>query len=268
MDEITSHDNKSVRLFRKLKEKKHRDATGSYMIEGPNLIKEAIENGMDVILAGMVSKIPGTETQRSHIPDTIVESLADKIAYISPDIFNTLTDTVTSQGIIAVVEKRNVDFDGGRNRFVILDELQDPGNVGTILRTAEAADFTGVIAVRGTADIYSPKVVRAAAGSLFRIGIVQADSRVKAVSFAADRGISLYACDSEGGSSYTEVDLRENIGIIIGNEGNGVSDYFIERSERINIPMKKGTESLNASVAAGIIIYESERQQIKENYAG
>ena len=255
MEIITSRDNKSVKLIRKLKDKKYRDELGMYLIEGPNLLLEAIKTNEEIVLVGI-----DPDTKDIDEVKTITEILQDRVAVFSPDIFSSLADTVTPQNILAVIKKSNKPLDISGKRYVILDELQDPGNVGTIIRTAEAAGFTGIVAVKGTADIYSSKVVRAAAGSLFRINIIEAGNKEDVISFARNKDLKLYACDSHSRTPYTDADLRENVGLIIGNEGNGVCSFFMTECESIMIPMKQETESLNASVSAGIIIYESVRQ--------
>lgn len=254
MKEIVSQNNRWVKLIRKLKEKKYRDAEGLYVIEGPNLLEDAVRNNEEIVMIGVGSQSAKNGIQSIELPN-------NRIFLFPAEIFMGLTDTVTSQNVLAVIKKNDRKPEGGGNRFIVLDGLQDPGNVGTVIRTAEAAGFTGVIAVRCTADIYSPKVVRAAAGSLFRIAIIEDISREESLDYLNNKGIRLFACDSGAEDSYTKVDIRENIGIIVGNEGNGVSKFFLENSHAISIPMNSETESLNAAVAAGIVIYESVRQR-------
>lgn len=257
--EITSQNNQTIRLIKKLREKKHRDAENAYLIEGPNLLNEAINNDEDIIavVINLDSKLQDAEIDLEH------PSIKEKVIGVDSKIFKSLSDTITPQGVMAIIRKSWNRKDRGKNRFVILDELQDPGNVGTIVRTADAAGFTGVMAVKGTVDFFSPKVLRAAAGAMFRIDIIELDSKEKALDFAEENHIKLYACDGNANEEYTDVNLTENIGIIVGNEGNGVSDYFKKRCQSIKIPMNEEAESLNVSVAAGIVIYESLRQNRK-----
>lgn len=258
MKEIVSHNNKWVRLIKKLKDRKYRDAEEMYVIEGPNLIEDALRNNEDIVLIGVT---PNSLEYSERFP----QAVRDRIFFFSQDIFDKLTDTVNPQNVIGVIRKSgglsNIKTNKGGNRFVILDQVQDPGNAGTIIRTAEAAEFTGIIAVKGTVDLYSPKVVRAAAGSLFRINILEIDTREQVLDFTNNNKVVLYACDGDGKTEYTDADLKENVGIVVGNEGNGVSSFFLENCRTIRIPMKKETESLNAAVAAGIVIYESVRQR-------
>lgn len=252
---ITSPANQTIRLIKKLKDKKYRDAENAYLIEGPNLLSDAIKNNEDIIAVVISSEFKETNE---------IEKVTADILSVTPEIFRSLSETVTPQGVVAVIRKRQNRSEGGHNRFVILDQLQDPGNVGTIIRTAEAAGFTGVIGIKGTADFFSSKVIRAAAGSLFRIDTIECESREDAIALMDEKNVKIYACDGNAENEYSDVDLTNNIGVVIGNEGNGVSDFFMERCTKVRIPMKEETESLNASVAAGIIIYESVRQRRKD----
>ena len=144
--------------------------------------------------------------------------------------------------------------------FVVLDRLQDPGNIGTILRTADAAGYKLAVVMKGTADVFSPKVVRAATGSLFRMPVVFMDSEEELLEFTRAAGKKTVATCFDTDLYYYDVNLKENIALIIGNEGNGISETLIASSDvKIKIPMHGNIESLNASVAAGILMYEAVR---------
>ena len=143
---------------------------------------------------------------------------------------------------------------------MVLDRLQDPGNIGTILRTADAAGYRLAVVMKGTADIFSPKVVRAATGSLFRMPVVFMDSNSELVEFTRAAGKKLVAACFDTERCYFDEDLTDNIALVIGNEGNGICKEIIESSDvKIKIPMHGNIESLNASVAAGILMYEAVR---------
>lgn len=258
MREITSRNNQIFKKFLKLDTKKYRDRFGVYLIEGENLIDEAYKNGagFQEILIRM-----GDET-RFMKPWMVNE----KVFVVEPKLFNELAKTETSQGIIASVEKNTLSLDEfidnkESGNFVVLDRLQDPGNIGTIIRTADAAGYKLVIAMKGTADIFSPKVVRSATGSLFRIPIVFMDSNEELLEFVHKAGKKLTATCLDDSKFYYEEDLKENIALIVGNEGNGIDRQLIAKSDvKIKIPMHGNIESLNASVAAAIIMYESVRK--------
>ncbi len=139
--------------------------------------------------------------------------------------------------------------------------MQDPGNVGTVIRTADAAGYSGILIIKGTVDVFSPKVVRACTGSLFRMPILFVDSPNEAIQMLKDNGKKVVSTGFDTDKYYYEIDLTQNIGLVIGNEGNGICDEFKNNSDEIiKIPMFGNIESLNASVAAALLMYETMRK--------
>ncbi len=187
------------------------------------------------------------------------------IVELDKKLFDGIADTEHTQGVIAVVHKTQYNWKSFLNllaentkNIVILDCLQDPGNMGTIIRTAEAAGYGGVLLMSGCTDVYAPKVVRAAAGSLFRIPILQENDIAEAVRKLHDinRNIVVSSLDAE--QYYQQTDLSENTALVIGNEGRGVQQDFLNAADiKVKIPMAGSIESLNAAVAAGILMYQS-----------
>jgi TrmH family RNA methyltransferase len=271
---ITSGDNQIYKAAALLKQKKYRDEQNQYLIEGPNLIREAQQNG------GRIERILRSEdfTDEQTIREGIDPALADlETAVLSTSLFRKLSDTETPQGILAVVKKREFREDeffteqsgtgksSTTGNVLVLDRLQDPGNIGTILRTADAAGYLGAILMKGTADIYSPKIVRAAAGSLFRLPVLYADDPGDAVRLLKRYGKTIISTSPMGSMDYFDADLREHAAVVIGNEGNGVCREFLEDADiLVKIPMEGTIESLNAAVSAGILMYESVRQRHRE----
>ena len=255
MRTISSKDNKIFRLCQQLSQKKYRDKLGLYLIEGENLLEEAVKNGAGIKTVLMCRDYRGS-----------LFGTEDKSFCLSDKLFEQLSQTETTQGIMAVVEKPELSpdrfLDRGGGNFIVLDRLQDPGNIGTILRTADAAGYRLAIVMKGTADVFSPKVVRAATGSLFRMPVVFMDSVDELMEFTRAAGKKLVATCFDTDRYYYDENLRENIALIIGNEGSGISRELIECSDlKIKIPMHGNIESLNASVAAGILMYEAVRPQ-------
>lgn len=254
MREIRSKDNKIWKRCEQLTMRKYRDRSGLYLIEGENLLDEAIRNHVRI----------ETVLVREDCQKALPPAAADKAFLLDARLFDKLAQTVTSQGILAVVAKAEVrkeDFIGlpGSN-FIVLDRLQDPGNIGTILRTADAAGYRLAILMKGTADVYAPKVVRAATGSLFRMPVVSMASTEELVEFTRAAGKKLTATCLDAQRCYYDEDLTHDIALVIGNEGSGVAPALIESSElRIKIPMQGNIESLNAAVAAGVLMYEAMR---------
>lgn len=254
--EIKSKDNRIYKECQKLGQKKYRDQEGKYLIEGPNLIEEAVTNHVEIQCVIFDGKkewetVPGTDNY------TMDHKLFEKIS-----------QTETSQGVLAIVkkniynEKRLMEEIQEGGNLLVLDRLQDPGNIGTIIRTAEGAGYSAIVSVKGTADIYSPKTVRAAAGSVFRIPIIHVEDNRELRRFADRFGKKLVVTSLDTDNYYYDVDLRTDTALVIGNEGNGVSPELIDMADvKIKIPMSGRLESLNASVAAGILMYEAARKK-------
>lgn len=254
MREIRSKDNKIFKECQKLSQKKYRDKEGLYLIEGENLIAEVPEKDLVYVFF--------REGQERHIFD-----LQDQYV-VAAQLFDKLAQTETSQGILAVVRKPKLTAEdlavriGADDNVVVMDRLQDPGNIGTIIRTAEGAGYQAVITVKGTGDVFSPKTIRAAAGSVFRIPILQVEDNHALRKLTDRMGKKLVVTGFHTDKYYYDEDLSKGIALVIGNEGNGVSDELMDMADIIvKIPMDGHLESLNASVAAGILMYETKRKR-------
>ncbi|MBQ2147407.1 MAG: RNA methyltransferase [Firmicutes bacterium] len=270
--EIHSKDNKTVKLAASLAEKKHRDALGAYLIEGPNLVREALQQGVRIqfIFTGA-----GALNQQQEIQDilSLAEDSDSAVCVLSEDCFAKIATSQTPQPIMAVAEKRTWQmrdvFSPGGN-VLVLDRIQDPGNLGTLLRTAEATGFAGALIVKGGADPYGPKAVRAGAGCVFRFPLLLCESPAEALDILAEQRKQVWTADMEGTPCY-DAELAQNVAIVIGNEGNGADALFKENSGRVTVPMAGQAESLNAGIAAAILMYESLRQRaarsVRENTA-
>jgi len=257
---ITSKDNEIVKNIRKLKEKKYRDLSNQYMVEGIKLIEEAIEENVNI------KKIVVCEECLKDC--TIEQKFLYKIAkydciYVTSKIFALLTDVVNPQGMLAVIEKENSeDIKYTEDIIIILDEIQDPGNLGTILRTVDSAGLSQIIMSKTSVDAYNPKVVRSTMGAIFRVKIVEVEDLVETLKSIKKHKFKVVATSLMGKESIYDVDYNKKA-IIIGNEANGVSKGILEVSDaKMKIPMLGKTESLNASVATGIIVYEYVRRKI------
>ena len=268
MSVITSKDSRTFKELQRLTQKKYRDREGLFIAENPKVVGEALsQDGIDVL------RVIAREGSG-------YESFTDGTVTLSAELFDRVSDTMTSQGILAVVKKpdrgdiKNL-LDGSDtiatepgSDIIVLDRLQDPGNIGTIIRTAEGAGISAAVFIKGTCDPFSPKVVRACAGSIFRMPIIFCDSTEEFISIAKKCGYRLAVTDVDRGVPYYEAGLsrasssigRHRIALVIGNEGNGVSDTFRDAADiLVNIPMHGKLESLNASVAAALLMYEMGR---------
>lgn len=263
MQVISSKDNEIVKSIRKLKEKKYRDIENSYVIEGIKLIKEAIsENAKIKEIVVCEECINSGEIDK----DTMYEIAKYNVIYVTEKVFNAITDVKTPQGILAVIEKNtsNKDIDYTQDIIIALDGVQDPGNMGTILRTVDSANLNQIIISKDSADCYNPKVVRSTMGAIFRVNIIEVDNLKETLEEVKKNKFKVMVTALDTNDSIYSVDYNRKV-IVIGNEANGVSKGVQAiADEKIKIPMLGKTESLNASVAGGIMIYEYVRRKIEK----
>ena len=240
---ITSKANSVVKNAKKLHQKKYRKS--AYLIEGWHLFEEAVQAGVTI------EKIFALESYRDQLaafPQTV---------WVSEDILLDLADSQTPQGIVAVVQKEEVEqVDLNQGKFLFLEDVQDPGNVGTIIRTADAAGFTGVIVSDKSADIYSLKTLRSMQGSHFHLPIYRMSSQTL-LKETKEAAIPVLATTlSKDSVDYRELPPIENFVLVMGNEGQGISPLMAESADQlVHISMKGQAESLNVAVAAGILIF-------------
>ena len=251
---ITSKDNEIVKHIRKLRDKKSRSEFGEFIIEGIKMIEEAVREKAKIKMV-----IVCEELNQSPIQKEILYKIAkEKIVYVNDKVFKSLTDVTTPQGILAVIEKQDkTEIDFSKDLYLVLDNIQDPGNMGTILRTADSIALTQIIVPKQNADCYSPKVVRSTMGAIFRVNVIEVEDLAKTIKEMKKHKISIYATSLETNESIYDVEYKK-CAIVIGNEGNGVSKEILELADKkIKIPMPGKTESLNAGVATGIILYNA-----------
>lgn len=260
---ISSPDNDKIRLINKLSRKKYRDQQGKFVIEGINLVRAALNKGQHVEFV-----LIADDFDYSEIANTLAVGVDYRNIYLIPRfLFEKISDAENGSGIIAVVDKRSYTLDNleslelrrGDN-VLVLDRLQDPGNIGTMIRTAVAAGYSIVATIKGTADIYSPKVLRASAGMIFGISVVELADTEEFKKLVSRLDKKIVVTDPREGDPYYECYLTNDIALVIGNEGNGISDEIMESSDvRVNIPMQGEVESLNAAICASLLMYEAIR---------
>ena len=262
MKEISSKDNRIIKDAASLSEKKKRDERGQFIIEGPNLLREALDEDMHI---HSVFVLAGSETPEIMELVQGAELNGCPVYAVSREAFMRIAQTDTPQAVIAVCEKKRFTdrelFGRDGSNILVLDRIQDPGNMGTLLRTADAAGFSGILLIKGSADPFAPKVVRAAAGSLFRMPIRTDLTPQEASELLKLHGKKAAAAAMDAENAYYDEDLAEDFALIVGNEGNGVSDELMALARHISIPMAGRTESLNAALAGGIIMFEALRQK-------
>lgn len=263
MNYIQSSQNNTIKEIKALHLKKNRDEQGLYFVEGIRFVSDAIDNGQIIVKVVVSDKLESLNGGKKLIER--VTAVCKDCSLISEKLFKEISDTQTPQGILAVLKKKDFIFETVLEQgssVVILDGLQDPGNVGTIIRTADAADISAVILTKGCVDLFSPKVLRSTMGSIFHMPIFEGLYIEKTIGLLKKSGYRVIASHLDGRNNYYDEDLTGKSAIIVGNEANGISDETAEIADRlVKIPMPGRAESLNASVAASIMIYEIVRQK-------
>lgn len=259
---ITSKDNETIKHIRKLKEKKYRDEFSEYIIEGIKLINEAINENLNVKTIIVCDNCDKEAINQN----SMYEVAKYNCIYVDEKVFNTITEVKNPQGILAVVDKKksNKEINYKEDIIVILDDIQDPGNLGTILRTVDSAGLSQIIVSKKSGDIYNSKVVRSTMGAIFRVNVIESEDLVETIKNIKKHRYVVASTVLDTEESIYDIDYKKTA-IVIGNEANGVSKEIQELSDKkVKIPMLGKTESLNASVAAGIVIYEYIRGKISK----
>lgn len=245
MKYIQSDKNPQVKQWKKLLTRKERDKTGMFLVEGFHLVEEALTKKEDVeeIILSKKTELPPSLDYGS-IPVTVV----------TDEISRQLADTETTQGIFAVCRQpKNTQING--KTYLLIDSVQDPGNLGTMIRTADAAGIDAVIVGKGSVDMYNPKVLRSAQGSHFHLPVISGDLSEWVTKLQAEN-IPVYGTALENGVVFTEVDNKETFALLVGNEGSGVNKELLDKTtQNLYIPIYGKSESLNVAVAAGILLY-------------
>lgn len=262
---IESTSNAGVKLVIGLNQKsRNRKKENAFVVEGPRMVFETPVSLLKRVYYEIDCPLGDKEKAR-------LEEFSQKgifVETVSPKVMKAMADTVTPQGILAVVEKPSyrledlMDCESHNPMILVMETIQDPGNLGTMFRTAEGAGCSGILMSKDTVDVFSPKAVRSTMGSLYRMPFYIADSLQETILKLKDDGICFFAAALDGKKSYDEFDFSGPCGFLIGNEGNGLTKEAIELAdEKLIIPMGGQLESLNAAMAAGILMYEGARQR-------
>ncbi|MBE5935999.1 MAG: RNA methyltransferase [Lachnospiraceae bacterium] len=256
---ISSSSNKQIKYVLQLQQKsKLRHENKQFVVEGIKMYNEIPSD-----------KVIMTFVKESFYNDNFQKMINNKVCnyeIVSDKVFDGMSQTKTPQGILAIVKQPEYNFDEiikkDTSKLLFLEDIRDPGNIGTMIRTAEGAGFDGIVLSKESVDMFNPKVVRSTMGAIYRVPFIYEDNFVDAIKnkyIAA--GYDLYAAHLEGAVSYTTIDYCKKTGIIIGNEANGISDKVVDIAQNmIKIPMEGQVESLNAAVSAALIMYEVYRQ--------
>lgn len=255
---ITSTSNQKVKELLQLQKKSRaRNQEGVFVAEGSRMVGETPEKSL--------VRLYVSETYyRKHEQE--LKKYGSQPEVLTDSVFAHVSDTKSPQGILAVVRQMSYTMEeiaGQKNpHILVLDNLQDPGNLGTIFRTAEAAGVTGILLSRDCVDIYNPKTIRSTMGAVYRMPFLYMDDMMEGIAYLKNKNIRVYAAHLEGKNSYDKEDYCCGTAFLIGNEGNGLRPEVAEKADVwVRIPMEGQAESLNAAVAAALLMFEVSRQR-------
>lgn len=236
-----------------LDKKSLRKEKGKFVIEGPHLIEEALSDIEYIVYS------------KQHQVMIKAQEMGIHCYEISDKEYKKISDVRTPQGIMAVVRQSSPSIDDINGTLIVACiDIQDPGNMGTIIRAADAANVSGILVSRGSVDVYNQKTIRSTAGSLFHVPIVQTENIRETLAELKSRDFKIIATDTSGSKDFWQTDLKEKVVILIGNEGAGLNQEVLDLADSIvNIPIPGKAESLNAAMCASVIIYETLRQRGK-----
>ena len=242
MEQITSAQNSKIKNANKLKKKRERDKTGQALIEGIHLIEEAYQSNLTI---KQLFIIEPERTEQALI------DYSEETFQINMKVAEALSGTITPQGFFAVIEKPNYDVTHAK-QVLLIDRIQDPGNLGTLIRSADAAGIDLIVMEKGTADAYQDKVLRASQGSVFHIPVVTADLQGFIKQFEGP----VFGTALENAVSYKNLEPQETFALLLGNEGDGVNNTLLEHTTKnLIIPIYGKAESLNVAIAGSILLY-------------
>jgi len=254
---ITSTSNSQAKYLVQLQNRsKTRKENKEFVVEGIKMVEEAPD---DRIVKVYVSE------SFTHSNEEAVNKISAEYEVVSDNVFSQISDTKTPQGILAIVKMLDYSIEDLINEMpliAIIENLQDPGNLGTIIRTGEGAGISGVLMSSNTVDIYNPKTIRSTMGSIFRVPFVYENDFINAIDFIRNRNITIYAAHLDGKNSYTAEKYCSPTAFLIGNESAGLTDEIAKKADTlIRIPMSGKVESLNAAIATTVLLYEAKRQR-------
>lgn len=254
--ELTGLQNPLVKAAAELKQKKYRQQRGEFLAEGLRTAEEAV-----AFKAAQQIFYTVTEDERTLKLLEQAASMQLKLTCVSEAVMKKIADTETPQGIIAVCRMQEQPLEqllASGKLLLVLDRVGDPGNIGTMLRTADAAGVGGIILLKGTADIYAPKTVRSSMGSLFHVPVLSGVAEQEFIDNAKKAGYQLLVTALDGADNLYQADLKGRLAFVMGNEAGGVSASLLQQADkRVFIPMRGKAESLNVAMAAGIVMFEA-----------
>lgn len=259
MELIQSKDNFIIKETKKLKEKRYRTQKNQFLIEGFRFVEEALKSSFEVPLVFLSDA--AIDRWSSFQMDEKLQKLT-KLYIVKDSILKLLSNTETPQGVVAVVNNKNQNITDTEGFYILVDKVQDPGNMGTIIRSAHASGAAGVILTKGTVDLHNDKTLRSTMGSIFNIPIME-DNDFNIINSLKDKGYKLVVSSLDNSQNFYDVNLTGKVIIAVGNEGGGISQEVYSKGDiRVKIPMPGNAESLNVAAAASIMMFEAVRQKL------
>ena len=258
MNVITSKDNSIIKEIKKLKDRKVRSAKGEFIVEGFRFVEEALKSDYEVKTLIIEESVEGKLSSYN------IYKYLDSIntIYVTKSIMKLLASTETPQGVLAVVKNKDIELVDDDGFYIFCDKVQDPGNLGTIIRTAHASGALGVILRKGTVDLYNDKTLRSTMGSIFNVPVVYDNDDLDTILSLKNNGFKVISSSLDTDYNFYDIDLTGKCIIVVGNEGNGISsEIFAISDEKFKIPMPGGAESLNVGIATSVIAFEAVRQR-------
>lgn len=264
--EISSAENAVIKHIKQLSRRKYRDKHKEYMIEGVRILCDALENKQKIKYAVFCDAL-----YRAADGENLLNQLAEqgvKVYRTTEKLYGEIAETESPQGIMAILPRKEIGLEQLTKKkgsfFIVIDQVQDPGNLGTIIRTADSAGVDAILLTKGCVDLYNPKTIRATMGSIFHLPILMLEDSQEGISFLKNNQIKILTTSLNAVSYHYEIDYQQNVAIVVGNEANGVSYTWMDSADvLIKIPIQGKAESLNVSVAASIVLYEAVRQRMK-----
>ena len=257
--QITSASNERIKHARRVRDGRE---PGLIFIEGVRLAEEAVRSGL------IIDTCFAVQCEESRQSELLAQFASQNVSvqFTTPEVLSALSDTVQSQGIILLAQRpmlsASVLSEASATLFLGLDRVQDPGNMGALIRTAEAAGVGGIVALGGSVDVFSPKVLRSSMGSAFRLPILANATVEQLISLRESHGLKIVAAAGEGEIDYTDYDWQQPTLLLLGNEGRGVDAALMSQCDaRLRIPLLNGVESLNVAAAGAVMLFEAARQR-------
>ena len=263
MKELSSVSNPIVKAAAELKQKKYRTEQQAFLVEGMRSVEEAVNCG----IVKQLFVLKGSKTASARQTAIIAAAAAEGVELyeVTEPVMKKIADTETPQALTAIVARQSAALEelAADGIVLVLDRIGDPGNLGTMIRTADAAGISGVVLLAGCTDIFAPKAVRSTMGSLLHIPVAEGICEADFISWARKNGYEITVTCLENADSLYQTDLQGPVAVVVGSEAEGVSDGLLEPAvKKVFIPMEGQAESLNAAVAAGIVMFECLRQRL------